>query len=85
MFGHLSGVLVVTVSGRENLLVGEILIVLYHLLVVLVGLGPLRAPVPGGPGLVGPRARPAGHPRRYPAQHRRRDRRGCTVTGLTVP
>lgn len=84
MFGHLSGVLVVTVGGRENLLVGEILIVLYDLLVVLVGLGPLRAPVAGGPGLVGPRTRRAGHSRRNPAQHRRRNRRRCTVTGLTV-
>lgn len=68
-FDHLSCVRVVSVSRWEYLLIGEILIVLDNLLVVLVGLGPLHGPaaVPHGARLVGPRARPARHARRYPA------------------
>ena len=92
MFGHLSSVRVVAVNGWKYLLIGEILIVLYNLLMVLVGLGALHgpAPVPDRPLLVWAlwrhtrHTRPTRHACHDTAQHCRWYRRGRTVTGLAV-
>lgn len=83
--GHLSGVWVVPVGHGEYLFVREVLVVLQHLLVLLVGLRALLlAEALRGRARLARRHRPARPARRHAAQHRRRDWCRRAIPRLTI-